>query len=78
MMGIMKNPIKAIFIENKITFLDYKVQKLIAIQMHATNAVVEIMSLYFAYLSSITPKKNDPTTPKNMKVAPNMLLSVAV
>lgn len=34
--------------------------------------------LYLAVLSSITPKKKEPATPKKMKVAPNMLLSIGV
>lgn len=73
-----KKPMHAKFAENKGTKPDCKVQNAKAINPQAVQEMITSTSLYLAYLSSITPKKNEPTTPKKINVAPKMLLSMAV
>lgn len=77
-MGMTKNPTKAKLIENSATLPDYKVQKASPIKTTARDDIKLMISLYLAYLSSRIPNTKDPVTPKKMKVAPNILLSIGV
>ena len=74
MIGTTDIPTQAMLKAKRPTFFIGKVKKA---SEHASTDEKQIpirTSLYLAYLSSITPKMNEPITPAKMKIAPNKLL----
>ncbi len=78
MIGITVKPIIAKLNEKRPTFLEGSVQNEKRMKTTVAIEVQLMINLYFWYLSSINPKMNDPTTPKNMNTPPNTELFAEV